>query len=259
MTRILVAVAPVKALQRVRVLLLIGLVGLTAACGAESGTGERSNGAENVEARESKTTVTVASRDDGAGLIPASGRGDARAVERLLERGADVNARDGSGATPLMAAARENRLDVARRLIEAGANVDAQDDAGQNAYLIVTAEGYLEFLRLLIQNGVDLSITDNEGGTGLIHAADAGRVDIVRILLDAGVDVNRVNTYGWTALLEAIILGDGGPRYTEIVRLLVEAGADVNIADSEGVTPLEHARQGGYEEIAGILREAGAR
>lgn len=193
-------------------------------------------------------------------MIPAAERGDTRAVERLLERGADVNVRDGSGATPLMAAVRQNRLEVARRLIEAGANVDAQDDAGQNDYLIVAAEGYLEFLQLLMQNGADLSITDNEGGTGLIYAADAGRVDIVRALLDAGVDdVNQVNTYGWTALLEAIILGDGGPRYTEIVRLLVDAGADVNIADSEGVTPLEHARQSGYEEIAGILRAACAR
>lgn len=240
------------------VLLLIGFVSLTAACGATTETGGRSTAEERPtgEAR-SETPGATSPRVDDAALIPAAERGDTRAVGRLLERGADVNVRDGSGATPLMAAARQNRLEVARRLIEAGANVDAQDDAGQNAYLIVAAEGYLEFLQLLIQNGVDLSITDNEGGTGLIHAADAGRVDIIRVLLDAGVDdVNQVNTYGWTALLEAIILGDGGPRYTEIVRLLVDAGADVNIADSEGVTPLEHARQSGYEEIAGILRDA---
>ncbi len=237
-----------------RALLLAGTVSLMAACGASPETGERPG-----ETQKAETATTVSSPGDNAGLFQAARRGDERTVERLLGQGADVNARDRSGATPLMAAAREDRLDVARRLIEAGADVNAQDDTGQNPYLIVTAEGYLEFLQLLLRNGADPGVTDDEGGTGLIHAADGGHVEIVRVLLDTGVDVNQVNTYSWTALLEAIILGDGGPRYTEIVRLLVEADADVNIADSEGVTPLEHARQRDYEEIATILREAGAR
>jgi ankyrin repeat protein len=43
------------------------------------------------------------------------------------------------------------------------------------------------------------------------------------------------------------------------VRLLVEAGADINLADGQGVTPLAHAQQQGYTEIAAILQEAGAR
>lgn len=60
-------------------------------------------------------------------------------------------------------------------------------------------------------------------------------------------------------LLEAIILCDGGRSHTEVVRLLVGAGADVNLADGEGVTPLEHARQRGYEKIFRILQSAGAR
>jgi ankyrin repeat protein len=42
------------------------------------------------------------------------------------------------------------------------------------------------------------------------------------------------------------------------VRLLVDAGADVNLADSDGVSPLAHARQRGYTEIASILAAAGA-
>jgi uncharacterized protein len=78
-------------------------------------------------------------------------------------------------------------------------------------------------------------------------------------LLRTDIEVNHVNNPGWTALLEAIILGDGGRNHTEVVRLLVGAGADVNLADGEGVTPLEHARQRGYDKIVRILQSAGAR
>ena len=70
--------------------------------------------------------------------------------------------------------------------------------------------------------------------------------------------MDHVNKLGWTGLLEAIILSDGGPRHVEIVKLLVDAGADVNLADGDGVTPLAHARQRGYTEIAAILEAAGA-
>jgi uncharacterized protein len=76
-----------------------------------------------------------------------------------------------------------------------------------------------------------------------------------------GVSEARLWRRLWVVLclLEAIILGDGGRSHTEVVRLLVGAGADVNLADGEGVTPLEHARQRGYEKIFRILQSAGAR
>jgi ankyrin repeat protein len=60
-------------------------------------------------------------------------------------------------------------------------------------------------------------------------------------------------------LLEAITLGGGDRRHTDVVCLLVEAGADVDRADGEGVTPLAHARDRGYDEMAAILERAGAR
>ena len=71
--------------------------------------------------------------------------------------------------------------------------------------------------------------------------------------------VPEVNRLGWTALLEAIILGDGGKRHQEIVGLLIAAGANVNLADNEGVTPLRHARDRGFDEIAALLEKAGAK
>ena len=90
-------------------------------------------------------------------------------------------------------------------------------------------------------------------------SADLCRRDIGKItaLLETRTDVDYVNNLGWTALLEAIILGGGDERHTEVVRLLVEGGADPNIPDGDGVTPLQHARTNGYDEMVEILEEAG--
>jgi uncharacterized protein len=194
-------------------------------------------------------------------LISASERGDVRAVERLLEQGAGVDARDESGRTALIAAAYGNRLDVAGLLVDAGADVNAKDETQQSAYLISTSEvgDDPRLLELTLRNGANVNSLDSYNGTGLIRAAERGHGRVVERLLRTDIDVNHVNNLGWTALLEAIILGDGGRSNTEVVRLLVGAGANVNLADGEGVTPLEHARRRGYEEIVRILQSANAR
>ncbi|HEX2729394.1 MAG TPA: ankyrin repeat domain-containing protein [Rubrobacteraceae bacterium] len=194
-------------------------------------------------------------------LIPAAAQGDVNTVTRLLDEGASVDARDEAGRTALVAAAYENRLEVAKVLIKAGADVNAKDETEQSAYLISTAEvgDDPRLLRLTLNNGANIGSLDSYNGTGLIRAADRGYVEVVEELLKTDIEVDHVNNLGWTALLEAIILGGGDAEHTEVVRLLVEAGADVNIADRDGVTPLEHARRRGYGAIIEILENAGAR
>ncbi len=213
---------------------------------------------------EEPTAATRGSRADEEAnmqLIEAAERGDAEAVRRLLEEGASVDARDANGRTALVAAAYGNHLEAAEALIEAGADVNAKDDTEQSAYLISTSEvgDDPRLLELTLRNGADVGSLDSYDGTGLIRAADRGHVRIVERLLQTETDVDHVNNLGWTALLEAIILGEGDARHTEVVRLLVEeGGADPNIPDGEGVTPLQHAEQRGYSEMAEILRSAGA-
>ena len=160
----------------------------------------------------------------------------------------------------LIAAAYENDVETASRLIEQGADVNAKDETVQSAYLIATSEvgDDPRLLELTLANGADVRSLDSYNGTGLIRAADRGYTTIVARLLETDIDVDHVNRLGWTALLEAIILGGGDAAHTEVVRLLVEAGADVNLADSQGMTPLAHARASGYEDMAEILRAAGA-
>ena len=97
-------------------------------------------------------------------------------------------------------------------------------------------------------------ITSRYDGTALIAAAHLGHEGVVEALIKAGAPLDHVNNLGWTALIEAVILGDGGNRHRETARALVSAGADRTIADRSGVTPLQHARQRGYDEMAAIVK-----
>ena len=192
-------------------------------------------------------------------LHNAAKQNDAALVIRLLADGAEIDARDGSGATALLAATHANAVEAARILIQAGSDVNAKDNINDSPYLYAGARGHLEILRMTLTHGADLKSTNRYGGTALIPAAERGHVEAVRALIEAGTDVDHVNNLHWTALLEAIILGDGGARHRQIIELLVKAGANVNLADGNAVTPLQHARNADYRDIEKILVAAGGR
>jgi ankyrin repeat protein len=192
-------------------------------------------------------------------LHAAAEKNDVAAIRKLLADGAQIDARDSTGTTALLMAVHGNRIDAARALIEAGADVNAKNNIEDSPYLYAGARGRLEILKMILAHGADLKSVNRYGGTALIPACERGHVETVRTLIAAGVDVDHVNKLHWTALLEAVILGDGGERHQQIVDLLVKAGADVNLADGKGVTPLQHARAGGYKQIEATLLAARAR
>jgi ankyrin repeat protein len=180
-------------------------------------------------------------------------------VRRELAAGASVTATDDTGATALVRAAYGNHRAVAQELIAAGADVNHQDDTQQSAFLIATSEvgDDPRLLELTLSNGARIQSKDSFNGTGLIRAADRGFPRIVARLLATGIEIDHVNRLGWTALHEAIVLGDGSPRYVRTVRLLVDAGADVMLpTQRDQVRPLTHAQRRGFDRIAAILEPA---
>lgn len=192
-------------------------------------------------------------------LIEAAARGGVSEVEDLLARGASVRATDADGRTPLVAAAYGNHVEVAQMLLSRGGDPDEKDATVQSAYLIATSEVGDDpvLLDLLLDAGAEAGSRDSFNGTGLIRAAERGYPRIIARLLETGIDVDHVNRLGWTALHEAIVLGDGGSAHVQVVRLLVDAGADVNLPGN-GQLPLTQATSRGYDEIAEVLRAAGA-
>lgn len=190
-------------------------------------------------------------------LIEYAEQGNTEQVRQLLQSGADINATDEQGRTAAMAATYHNHVGTVEALIQAGADINIRDHQRNNVFLYAGAEGMMEILRLAIEADADVTLTNRYGGTALIPASDRGHVEIVQELLTrTDVDVNHINNLNWTALLEAVILGDGSEKYQRIVKLLLDHGADARIPDGNGVTPLQHARERGYQEIERILLDA---
>ncbi|MFW5418848.1 ankyrin repeat domain-containing protein [Nocardiopsis sp. CNT-189] len=235
---------------RRRSLLLLAAGLIAAGCGAGRGT-----------EREGEGGGMARSTADEA-LLGAARDGDAEAVADALAGGARIEARDGEERTALLLAADGDRVEAARTLVGAGADVNAVDRRSDTPFLVTGVTGSTAMLDVLLEAdpGPDTALTNRFGGTAVIPACERGHAGYVReVLRRTDVDVDHVNDLGWTGLLEAVILGDGGPDHQEVVRVLLDAGADPGLADRDGVTPLGHAESSGADEIARILRDAGAK
>lgn len=202
---------------------------------------------------------TAADIESYTGLHAAVVAGGTSEIEREVQEGADVNARDVFGRTPLMVATYRRDVAVARALVGFGANVNALEYQSYDAITIAAVQNDVEMLDLLIEAGGNTrAITSPYGGTALIAAAHLGHVEAVKTLAAARAPLDHVNRLGMTALIEAIVLGDGGARHQSVVAALIDAGADVNLANNLGTRPYALATDKGFTDIARILQRAGA-
>jgi len=194
------------------------------------------------------------------GLHAAARSGELPALKSQIAGGADLNARDANGRTPLHVATFARQREAIAVLAQAGADLGALDKDRYDAVTIAAVADDEDTLHLLLQLGASARlITSRYDGTALIAAAHLGHDGVVRQLIAAGAPLDHVNNLHWTALIESIVLGDGGPRHVATLQALVQAGADTQLADREGRTPLALARSRGHDTMVQILLQAGAR
>lgn len=187
-------------------------------------------------------------------------------VSKVVDLGADVNARDNENRTPLMLTKSEAAVS---KLVEKGADVNAKDNTKWTALHYACAETNDLVVSKLVDLGADVNASDNEGRTPLIVAETEAAVSK---LVEKGADVNAVaKDHGWTALHVAV-----GKENEAGVRLLVDKRADVNaqakptmllwLIEHPGKTPLDVAVDGEKKwrshalktSICALLRSNGA-
>ena len=109
--------------------------------------------------------------------------GNSKTIAKYLVRyGADVNARNQVGTTPLMYAMLQNKLFLPKLLIAGGADVNATDQWGRTALMVAAFEGKTKFIKLLIKAGADVGMKDQFGKTALDYASDANQSGVVKLL-----------------------------------------------------------------------------
>jgi ankyrin repeat protein len=182
--------------------------------------------------------------------------GNLARVKSLVEQGADPNAKDEFGWTPLYWAASTGQEEVATYLIGKGATVDAKTNDDRTPLHQAAQAGVAHLVEVLISKGVDVKARDTAGSTPLHDAAAAGRREVAELLIAKGADINAkaTNEYWTTPLHRAAFAG-----HKEMVELLIARGADANIRDYRGRTALDLAEQRGHTEIAELLRKHGAK
>ncbi|RRH87306.1 ankyrin repeat domain-containing protein [Variovorax beijingensis] len=194
------------------------------------------------------------------GLHRAAWQGDLPKLKSLAASGANLDARDARGRTPLHVATHARQREAVKLLAKAGANLDLLDDDRYDAVTIAAVADDAATLALLLSLGAKAGqVTSRYDGTALIAAAHLGHDEVVRQLIAAGAPLDHVNNLHWTAVIESIVLGDGGPRHQRTLAALIDAGANLALADRQGNTPLQLARARGYTAMVKLLEAPRAR
>jgi len=109
-------------------------------------------------------------------------------VKVLLDAGADVNAhaRNAMKVSPIHAAAAAGQIEVTRALIERGADVNARQQEGYTPLHEAASSGKLDFARLFLDNGADINARTDSGKTALTIAIEARQEPMVKLLRERG-------------------------------------------------------------------------
>jgi ankyrin repeat protein len=224
-------------------------------------------------------------------LFKGIDKGDLNKVVQALKGGANIEALNEAGDTPLTKAIKEKGIDIIYYLLEKGANINQKDNKGYaplhyaitniiHAHNQEEDRASFTILQILYDANVDINITDNNDNTALHYAVisnSANTLKIISTLLPKeGCSINKRNIIGCTPLHYAVrnlvkvrsqdeaktSSQDEAKTNFTILQTLCDANADVNILDKNNNTALHYAmfsNSANTLKIIRILLEAGAK
>ena len=208
-------------------------------------------------------------------------------LQLLIEKGADVNARDADGDSGLDEAVWIGALDAAAILLAHGAHLnDVQTTSGATPVNEASYRGHAQVVRYLLQFHPELTIPDKRGNGPLANAVRMGRQECAQLLIDAwpkeqltaaflGRIIDEAIRRKQTAVVESLLLhgaevngilpsgvtpldGAAATGSAEMVRVLLDRKADPSLSGRNGTSPLEDASLKGFDTVVGMLLDSGA-
>ncbi len=200
--------------------------------------------------------------------------GDLKVVKQAVADGTDVNARNPQFGEPILStAALMEHTEIMTFLLEKGADINARNRDGNTALHAAAFLGRAEAVELLLEHGVDVNVRNNAGGSAIDSArldwgitkgilgiiqievneaeVKAGRAKVVRLLTQHAKNAPQSKHNLW----EAAAKGD-----LSAIKNAIDSGPDLNVLDPQfGIPPLGWAAISGQTEAAKLLLEKGAK
>ena len=171
----------------------------------------------------------------------------------LVELGADIDAKNDYGDTPLHFAAWGDSVSVLEWLVELGVDIGARDDHGDTPLHFAAWADSVSALEWLVLGGADIDAKNNIDATPLHFAALADSVSALEWLVLGGADIDAKNNIGATPLHYA-----ASANSVSALEWLVVRGADIDAKGVFGKTPLDIAGDYGADDAEVLLRSLGA-
>ncbi len=193
----------------------------------------------------------LASADVADDFYYAIRRDDAPAVDKLIKSNG-VNVKDDRGNTPLMYAAAIGSEAMMKRLVDAGADVNAKN--AFDATALIWCGGNLSRIKMLVEKGADVNARSKQGRTPiLVASAEAGGLPAVEYLVSKGATLAGPPTpEGLTPLGAASGVDD-----LPLVRFLIEKGGPGVLAPPGGPVAIINAAEHGNAEMVKLLLAKG--
>lgn len=191
--------------------------------------------------------ISIVDNDSDNVLMYAALYSTKDCMKQLLQKGANVNARNKLGETAILWCS--NDIDKTKLLLEHKADVNIKTTIGNTAFLAAcVGSAQTEILKLMLQHGADPLAVNNRKENSLMRVATYGDTSLARLLISKGVDINSKGIDDFTALFFAI-----KSQNKEMALWLLANGADVNTKDSYKSPPLTYAVITGDRDIVNAM------
>lgn len=107
-------------------------------------------------------------------------------MKLLAAKGANLNARDKLGGTPLLSSVLQKSTEMVQTLLELGADPNMSDKDGFTPLVVAAAEGLLDITKSLLEHNAQINTAGSLGVTPLAAAKIGGHAELVKLLRERG-------------------------------------------------------------------------
>lgn len=210
---------------------------------------------KNPQVMEWLITSKTIKDTDGIGntaLHYATEWGLENAVETLITKGANKEAKNANGETPIFSACKNNKSEMISLLAKKGCKINVRDNLGSTPLHVAVRWGNIDAAEQLISLGINIDAQNVTGKTPLAEAVLGGKPEIAKMLLSKGANPNTSDINGRTILMDAV-----KAKNTKTIAMLLEYNANPQAQDLNGRNSYHEAALTEDENVINLIRNAG--